>query len=309
MSIKLSDYRALVSLDEAFAAQPADDESEANRLVHELADAMLAMAPSLDPGNQIGPARPLPARQGLAALLTARPPRPYLSSELHHKLDRLLSFERQRRDTQAVTTLPAVSEAFPASAYPAADTCALWQGDITTLEVDAIVNAANDALLGCFHPFHACIDNAIHAVAGPWLREDCDRIMRLQGHPEVTGTAKVTRAYHLPSRFVLHTVGPIHRGTSPVPSWRDREALASCYRACLALTAEVGGIRSVAFCCISTGVFGFPAGPAAEVALGTVADWLRANPGKLDRVVFNVFSEQDLNLYQALLTGESIGRT
>ena len=177
---------------------------------------------------------------------------------------------------------------------------ALWHGDITRLRVDAIVNAANAQLLGCFQPFHACIDNAIHWAAGPRLREDCGRIMATQGHVEATGLAKITRGYNLPARFVVHTVGPIVHGHL---TEGHRRELARCYRTCLDEAAEVGGIHTLAFCAISTGVFGFPKRPAAAVAIDAVSTWMEARPRMLSRVVFVVFSDEDRAAYTAALTG------
>lgn len=172
----------------------------------------------------------------------------------------------------------------------------LWQGDITTLAADAIVNAANSALLGCFQPLHSCIDNCIHSYAGMQLRLKCAELMRAQGHDEPTGQAKLTPAYNLPSKYVLHTVGPIVEG-------RLTEAhcaqLASCYRACLQLAAA-HGCESIAFCSISTGVFGFPKEAAAEIAIRTVEDW-KAETGSPMRVIFNVFSDSSLALYRRKL--------
>lgn len=172
----------------------------------------------------------------------------------------------------------------------------LWQGDITTLAVDAIVNAANSALLGCFVPCHGCIDNAIHTYAGVQLRLACAGQMRRQGHEEPTGQAKITPAFNLPCRYVLHTVGPIVRG-APTP--RDRALLAACYRSCLDLAAEYD-LHSVAFCCISTGEFHFPRELAAETAIGTVREWQRQNPNRME-VIFNVFQDSDYEIYRRLL--------
>ncbi|HEY3189044.1 MAG TPA: macro domain-containing protein, partial [Solirubrobacteraceae bacterium] len=181
--------------------------------------------------------------------------------------------------------LPRLSATHAGTGYPAAGATVLWRGDITRLGVDAIVNAANAQMLGCFVPFHACIDNAIHSAAGPRLREDCARVMDAQGHDEPTAVCKVTRAYNLPSRYVLHTVGPIVRG----PLAHEHESqLADAYPACLEAAAEVGA-RSIAFCAISTGVFGYPKEPAARTALAAVAAWLDVHPSALDAVVFNVF--------------------
>jgi len=177
----------------------------------------------------------------------------------------------------------------------------MWQGDIAELPVDAIVNAANDALLGCFKPFHACIDNAIHATAGPRLREDMAVIMGIQGASEETGQAKITRAYHLPSRFILHTVGPIFRENPENISEDEKALLSGSYRACLDLASEISVIRSIAFCSISTGVFGFPAMPAARIALRTVDQWLLDHPGRFDLVVFDLFSQRDYDIYAKVL--------
>jgi O-acetyl-ADP-ribose deacetylase (regulator of RNase III) len=172
----------------------------------------------------------------------------------------------------------------------------VWRGDITRLSVDAIVNAANSELLGCFRPGHACIDNAIHSAAGPRLRDDCARIIEIQGHPERTGDAKITRAYHLPSRFVLHTVGPIVAGGRVQP--QDERALESSYHSCLELAHSTPSLRTLAFCAISTGVFGYPKDRAAEVAVRTVSRWLREHPGVFDLVVFTVFSDDDEGAYE-----------
>ena len=176
---------------------------------------------------------------------------------------------------------------------------ALWQGDIVRLKAGAIVNAANSALLGCFLPNHACIDNAIHTYAGVQLRLECVEIMRKQGHPEPSGQAKLTRAYNLPADYVLHTVGPII--ASGVPNASQVQQLADCYRHCLQLAQE-NGIRSVAFCGISTGEFRYPKAEAAEIAIRTVRDSLAQYADM--RVIFNVFSAQDREIYARLLAAE-----
>lgn len=172
----------------------------------------------------------------------------------------------------------------------------LWQGDITRLAVDAIVNAANSRLLGCFVPCHNCIDNAIHTRAGVQLRLECARIMAAQRADEPTGRAKITKAYNLPCRYVLHTVGPIVCG--PVTQ-EYCDLLASCYRSCLD-QAAAAGLRSVAFCCISTGEFHFPNALAAEIAVRTVQKWRQQIPDKIE-VVFNVFKDKDYAIYKRLL--------
>jgi O-acetyl-ADP-ribose deacetylase (regulator of RNase III) len=237
-------------------------------------------------------------RRDLRALLTVRPPAP-LPPEVHGWLDAILQHERQGSLEVDAGDLPSVDHDLPGTWFRPSTAIALWQGDITRLGADAIVNAANAQLLGCFQPFHACIDNAIHWAAGPRLREDCGRIMTVQGHSEATGLAKLTPAYNLPSRFVLHTVGPIVRGPLTEAHRRD---LARCYRSCLEVAAEVGSIRTLAFCAISTGVFGFPKLPAADIAINTVAAWMQERPNAFSKVIFNVFSDDDLAAYTAALT-------
>ena len=172
----------------------------------------------------------------------------------------------------------------------------VWQGDITTLVCDAIVNAANSGMTGCYYPCHGCIDNAIHSYAGVQLRLDCDAIIKAQGHEEPTGTAKITKAYNLPCSYVLHTVGPII--TEPLTK-HDEDLLASCYRSCLAL-AEEYGLKSIAFCCISTGEFRFPNQRAAEIAVETVRQY-RMQTGSEIEVIFNVFKDIDDYIYRELL--------
>ncbi len=171
----------------------------------------------------------------------------------------------------------------------------LWQGDITTLRCDAVVNAANSELLGCFVPCHCCIDNAIHSAAGLQLRDECNRLMQTQGHGEPTGQAKITRAYNLPCQHVLHTVGPIVKGALTKKHCAE---LQSCYRACLELAAEKK-LHSVAFCCISTGVFNFPNQQAAQIAVAAVREFLSRNGGM--KVIFNVFKDTDYKIYRELL--------
>jgi O-acetyl-ADP-ribose deacetylase (regulator of RNase III) len=170
----------------------------------------------------------------------------------------------------------------------------LWKGDITTLECDAIVNAANSKLLGCFSPCHACIDNAIHTFAGIQLRRECSEIMQKQMHDEETGGAKITEAYNLPSKFVIHTVGPVVSGEL---TQNHRELLASCYKKSLEL-AKKNSAESIAFCCISTGVFRFPRKEASEIAVKTVREFLMHDEIK---VIFNVFNQEDFDEYKKIL--------
>ena len=180
----------------------------------------------------------------------------------------------------------------------------IWQGDITRLRVDAIVNAANSQMLGCFHPLHKCIDNAIHSAAGVQLREECHQMMLRQGHEEPTGTAKITKAYNLPCKHVIHTVGPIV--PTGIPTKLQQEQLASCYRSVM-LIANENNLESVAFCCISTGEFRFPNQLAAEIAVKTVSDFFVENPEcSIKQVVFNVFKDVDKRIYEGLLKIERV---
>ena len=221
----------------------------------------------------------------LRCLMNVREPRA-LPLRFLEEQDSLLGAERETRGIVHVSELPSI---------PSDERIVLWQGDITRLDADAIVNAANSQLLGCFRPGHNCIDNVIHSAAGLQLREECAEIMRRQGHEESTGQAKITGGYNLPAKHVLHTVGPIISG--PLTE-EDRALLASCYRSCLRL-AEEKGLKSVAFCCISTGVFRFPKEEAARIAVKTVREYLKT--GSMERIVFCVHGDENLRIYQKLL--------
>lgn len=225
-------------------------------------------------------------RRLLRSLMNVRPPMP-LKGDFLTVQDEVLRAEREEKGVVDGESLPAVA------AHPR---IAVWQGDITRLKVDAIVDADNSALLGCFCPCHGCIDNAIHSAAGLQLRDECNQIMQAQGHPEPTGQAKLTLGYNLPAQYILHTVGPIVYGRV---TRQNREELASCYRSCLELAAEQG-ISSVAFCCISTGEFHFPNQEAAEIAVKTVTDFLQAQ-NSIRKVIFNVFKDTDAEIYRQLL--------
>lgn len=179
---------------------------------------------------------------------------------------------------------------------PISDGLYLWQGDITTLRCDAIVNAANSGMTGCYVPCHGCIDNCIHTYAGVQLRLECARLIMEQGHEEETGKAKITPGYNLPCKYVIHTVGPIISGRL---TKADRELLASCYRSCLEL-AEKNGVKSIAFCCISTGEFHFPNDKAAEIAVQTVKRF-KEQVGSHIKVIFNVFKDVDYRIYRDIL--------
>ena len=234
-------------------------------------------------------------RHLLRGLLNRREPRP-LPQEFLTKMDSLLQAELKNKKIVKINELDAVSELVPVTSFSKAHKLVLWQGDITVLETDAIVNAANNQMLGCFQPFHACIDNAIHSAAGPQLREDCAVIMSTQGSLEDTGKAKITRAYNLPSQFVLHTVGPIVPNGTKLTK-QQNEQLASCYISCLELANKMDDIKTIAFCAISTGVFGFPKTEAAKIAVNTINNWLESHQNHFDKVIFNVFSNEDYNEY------------
>ena len=233
-------------------------------------------------------------RQLLRSLMNLRPPRP-LDPAFLTVQDALLTAEAAEKGVVDGAAL------LPTAASPR---LILWQGDITRLKVDAIVNAANSALLGCFVPCHGCIDNAIHSAAGLQLREECFQLMQAQGRPEPHGRAKLTGGYNLPARYVLHTVGPIIQDRV---TRKDREELASCYRACLDL-ATARGLESVAFCCISTGEFHFPNQEAAEIAVRTVTEFLQ-HPSSIRKVIFNVFKDLDAAIYRSLLGADQTAET
>lgn len=240
-------------------------------------------------GNVRIPEDEMEQKQLLRSLFNVRPPYP-AAQEFLSIQDVYLSEEIDRRGVvDAESFVPVNGD----------ERICIWQGDITRLKVDAIVNAANSALLGCWAPCHSCIDNMIHTFSGVQLRIRCSEIMQEQGHEEETGTAKITPAYNLPCRHVIHTVGPIIRG---MLRKRDCDLLASCYRSCLELAAE-SGCKSIAFCCISTGEFHFPNRRAAEIAVDTVKEFLQRNTS-IERVVFNVFKDTDLAIYQKLLGEE-----
>jgi O-acetyl-ADP-ribose deacetylase (regulator of RNase III) len=222
----------------------------------------------------------------LRALMNVRMPRP-ISEEFLQVQDEYLQTEIANDGIVDASKLPGI---------PSDDRIVLWQGDITTLKIDAIVNAANSQMCGCFSALHNCIDNIIHTKSGIALRLKCNDIMQRQGHEEPTGQAKITPAYNLPCKYVLHTVGPIVQGRL---TQRHCDLLASSYRSCMEL-AEASGVTSIAFCCISTGVFMFPNDKAAEIAVKTVKKFLE-HSNSIQRVVFNVFKDVDYEIYHELL--------
>ena len=222
-------------------------------------------------------------KQLLRALMNVRAPQ-QIGKEFLRIQDEYLKYEIAAKGITDVAELTPVQQGI----Y-------LWQGDITTLKCDAVVNAANSGMTGCYIPNHRCIDNAIHSFAGMQLLL-CDNLMEQQGYAEPAGSAKITPAFNLPSRYVLHTVGPVISGKVKK---HERELLASCYRSCLELAAE-NKLESVAFCCISTGEFHFPNELAAEIAVQSVKDFFRLQTG-VKKVIFNVFKDLDKNIYQKLL--------
>ena len=230
------------------------------------------------------PAEPESQRQLLRGLMNIRAPQ-RIGADFLQTQDEYLQGENEAKGITDIADLTPIQPGL----Y-------LWQGDITTLQCDAIVNAANSGMTGCYVPNHRCIDNAIHTFAGVELRLACAELMEQQGCPEPTGRAKITPAFNLPCKYVLHTVGPIINGRV---TQRDRELLASCYRSCLELAAE-NGLESVAFCCISTGEFHFPNDLAAQIAVETVKQFMNRKTS-VKKVIFNVFKDLDKAIYEKLL--------
>jgi len=233
-------------------------------------------------------------RQLLRSLMNIRMPKE-MPEEVLKVQDEYLSGRIQEKGVVRLSDIPAIKDSN--------NILSIWQGDITRLKVDAIVNAANSQMLGCFVPMHTCIDNCIHTFAGVQLRAECSRQMKKmrarygRDYEQPTAVPMLTDAYNLPAKKVVHIVGPIVQDELTPELEED---LADCYTNTLELCAE-NGLRSVAFCCISTGVFHFPNKRAAEIAVHTVKEWLEAHPGKVDRVVFNVFKDEDRRYYESEL--------
>lgn len=234
--------------------------------------------------NIVIPADEQEQKNLLRSLFNIRMPKP-ISDNFLKIQDEYLQEEIARKGITDVSDLK-----------PIQDKIYLWQGDITTIRCDAIVNAANSQMLGCFYPCHGCIDNAIHTYAGVQLRAACAELMDKQGKEEETGKAKITPAFNLPCKYVLHTVGPIISGSLKE---KDKELLASGYRSCLEL-ADLYEIKSIAFCCISTGEFHFPNDAAAEIAIATVKNYVLQKHSEIE-VIFNVFKDVDYEIYKRLL--------
>jgi len=291
----LRDYRNAIQLDQVYEGEEFQQLSsiEREKIITNVVKGLASETTmSLNADNKKSEQE---KRQLIRALLNVRAPKP-LAVDLLRSLNRLLQAESYEKGRIKASTLKPISETIACAHKKYGEQFVLWQGDITQLEIDVIVNAANEQMLGCFGPLHDCIDNAIHSGAGPQLREDCQIIMKLQGELEKTGQAKLTRAYNLPSKFVLHTVGPIvPKGT--VVTSKQKAELASCYISCLALANQMESIKRIAFCAISTGVFGFPKREAAEIAVHTVEEWLGKNPNHFAQILYCVFSEEDYHEY------------
>ena len=261
------------------------EQRERTELVERLIALLLGVMPEYQREAAGVAEEPAARRYLLRCLMNVWDPRFPLPEEYFSLEAKLLTAEtEEKRPVDAA----ALAEAEPG--------IALWQGDITRLAADAIVNAANSQLLGCFVPGHSCIDNAIHSAAGLRLRRACYELMRAQGHEERTGLAKLTPGFCLPAKCVLHTVGPIVQGRV---TERDWALLRSCYRACLDAARE-HALKTVAFCCISTGVFHFPQRTAAEIAVDEVRGY-RATHADAPKVIFNVFKDEDRDIYAELL--------
>ena len=230
-------------------------------------------------------------RRILRSLMNIRMPKE-ISSEILKVQDEYLSERAVEKGIVHLPDIPVIR-----------DGLSIWQGDITRLSVDAIVNAANSQMLGCFVPMHTCIDNCIHTFAGVQMRAECNRQMNElrirygRDYEQPTAVPMLTDAYNLPAKKVVHIVGPIVQYKLTPGLEKD---LADCYKNTLDMCAD-NGLKSVAFCCISTGVFHFPNKRAAEIAVETVSEWLRSNSGKVERVIFNVFKDEDKTIYEKLI--------
>lgn len=237
-------------------------------------------------------------RMTLRSLMNIRMPGP-MQKDVVKIQDEFLAEEINEKGIVSLDAIPTVAEEY-GSSHPFADKISIWQGDITRLQAGAIVNAANSQMLGCFIPCHRCIDNAIHSAAGIQLREECNHLMNQKRirygrqYEEPVGQAMITKAYNLPAEYVIHTVGPI---VSYQLSDSLRDDLKSCYESVLKCCVE-HSIRSVAFCCISTGEFHFPNDEAAKIAVKTVTGFLDEYASNFDRIIFNVFKSMDKELYE-----------
>lgn len=237
-------------------------------------------------------------RMALRSLMNIRMPGK-MAEEVVRVQDEFLSEEAEEKGIVTLDEIPAIAEQY-GSSHPFADKISIWQGDITRLQVGVIVNAANSQMLGCFVPCHRCIDNVIHSAAGIELREECSHYMKRRKmqygsrYEEPTGQAVLTKGYNLPAKYVIHTVGPVVGGRL---TQALRDDMRNCYRNVLQCCVE-NQIRSVAFCCISTGEFHFPNDEAAKIAVETVTDFLKEHGEEFDRIILNVFKDIDRELYE-----------
>lgn len=277
--LTLNEYRHMIDLNYRFRPMKIIGEEEKSAISDELLGILL------EERNEIAAfSYPYPMKRELIwGYLNQRLPNP-VSEKFLELQDALFRSEAAERGV------------VDSSAFAYKDGVALWQGDITRLNTDAIVNAANNSLLGCFIPHHKCIDNVIHSRAGVQVRLDCSRIMGAQGEAEPAGCAKITLAYNLPSKYIIHTVGPM---VGVRLTDEDRRVLRNCYVSCLNLAREMG-LKSIAFCCISTGIFGFPNDEAAAIAVGAVKNWLLETGADL-RVVFDAYLDKDREIYEDVL--------
>ena len=286
-TLTLKDYHSLINL-HPIQSQSIDKNINYDDIVYRIATTF----------NSSSPRSVEEARAFIRHVLTIRNPEPQhrYSPEIYQLIDQMLAYERDHmKPLIHATSLPLQ--------FPSLPKIRVWRGDITTLIVDAIVNAANDDLLGCFEPSHLCIDNVIHAASGPRLRDDCYTIMQKQRQAEPVGHAKITLGYNLPAKYVLHTVGPQLSPGASVTLENDR-GLASCYESCLNLATEMNNITSIAFCCVSTGIFAFPADRACHIAIETVLKWLakQESQTRISVIIFDVFSDEDERRYLSALS-------
>lgn len=295
--LPLSAYRDAVHLDEQFP-QIKDD----SRSIDELINAVLNGLEGR-PLDELHPERAVYTLTGLfnaarTELIKRRIDE--ISPETLHSIQALLNRHSAILGRTTGANLMRINEMWPSSDYGSARNVAVWRGDVRELVVDAVVNAALPDLQGCQDPMHPCIDNYIQGQAGPWLRNDCATIHRIQGKDEEVGSAKLTRGYCLPANYVLHTVSPHIEGE---PTDADRQALANCYTSCLDVALEKGDIHSVSFCALSTGENGFPFEEASSIALSSVNQWLDKHGTSVIRlIVFNIFEDEDAERYTSLLS-------
>ncbi len=288
MLISLEDYKNKILLEEIFKpAKPDLSETDKDEAIDFLLNEL---------GVNSSGASFDAKRDALEKILVELHPAYQLSEKFHSYMDLVLQAELGEKNIIDASLLQKIVS----TTHRELSGAVIWKGDITTLKVDAIVNAANNQLLGCFIPFHKCIDNVIHCAAGPRLREDCYKIMNLQDEPEPTGMAKITRAYNLPSKYVIHTVGPIVQGKLTEKNMSD---LQSSYKSCLNEAAKIDAIRSIALCSVSTGVYGFPFEAAARIAVEAVCTFLSENPDSFDHVIFNVFKDEEEAIYNSIAGG------